>query len=91
MPFSRKIGMLRPGTSLTVNAPVVYNTGRAEECKFDRWTVPAQSKSLLPYRKATFCSMLSPSLGSMVDSAIWPLYCLFHNGTFTVYLHLRRH
>jgi len=83
--------MVRADTSLTVNAPVVYNIGRAEECKFDRRTTPALSWSFLPFRQAPFRSLLSPPLDSRVESAIWPLYCLFHNGTFTVYLHLRRY
>jgi len=43
LPFSRKIGMPRTDTSLTVDAPVVYNIGHAEECKIDRRTVSAQS------------------------------------------------
>ena len=91
IPFSRKIGILRAETSLTVNAQVVYNIGHAEECILDRRTVPAQSYYFLPYHKAPFRSMLSPSLDSRVESMIWPLHCWFHSGTFTVYPHLRRH
>ena len=68
--FLCKIGMLRADASLTVNAPAVYNIGRAKECKLDRTTVLAQSLNFLPYHKAPFRSLLPPSLGSRVDSAI---------------------